>query len=163
MAGPYDSRAVANSILHNANETGKKLTPMQLIKLVYVANGWSLALLNRPLISEQIQAWQYGPVIPNVYRAFNRFGSAAITEYASDMFSKLEYRADMDDEEKRLIAAVVNSYGHMHAFQLSNKMHEADTPWTKTYNASGPYSVISPDLIKEHFLELKAKRNVEKV
>ena len=79
MAGPYDSRAVANSILHNANETGKKLTPMQLIKLVYVANGWSLALLNRPLISEQIQAWQYGPVIPNVYRAFNRFGSAAIT------------------------------------------------------------------------------------
>lgn len=163
MAGPYDSRAVANSILHYANDTGKKLTPMQLIKLVYVANGWSLALLNRPLINEQVQAWQYGPVIPNVYRAFNRFGSAPVTEYASDKATKLEYVAALDEEERRLIAAVVNSYGHMHAFQLSNKMHEPGTPWSKTYSANGPYSVISPDLIKEHFLELKAQRNVQHV
>lgn len=160
MAGPYDSRAVANAILHYANETGKKLTPMQLIKLVYVANGWSLALLSRPLISEQIQAWQYGPVIPNVYRAFNRYGSAPITDYAVDGLSSLEYTAELEEDEKRLIKAVVNSYGHMHAFQLSNKMHEPGTPWTKTYNESGPYSIISPNLIKEHFLELKSQRSV---
>lgn len=160
MAGPYDSRAVANSILHYANDTGKKLTPMQLIKLVYVANGWSLALLNHALINEQIQAWQYGPVIPNVYRAFNRFGSAPVTEYAYDNATKLEYVAALEDDERRLIHAVVDSYGSMHAFQLSNKMHEPGTPWTKTFNASGPYSVISPDLIKEHFLELKDQRKV---
>lgn len=160
MAGPYDSRAVANSILHYAKDTGKKLTPMQLIKLVYVANGWSLALLNRPLINEQIQAWQYGPVIPTVYRAFSHFGSAPITNYATDKLSKLEFTAVLEEDERRLITAVVNSYGHMHAFQLSNKMHEPGTPWTKTFNESGPYSEISQDLIKEHFLELKAQRNV---
>lgn len=160
MAGPYDSRAVANSILHYANETGKKLTPMQLIKLVYVANGWALALLNRPLISEQIQAWQYGPVIPNVYRAFNHFGSAPVTSYATDMFSRLEYTAKLDDDETRLIKSVVDAYGHIHAFQLSNIMHQPGTPWTKTYNESGPYSEIPPELIKEHFLELKSHRNV---
>jgi uncharacterized phage-associated protein len=160
MSGPYDSRAVANAILHYADETGKRLTPMQLIKLVYLANAWSLALLGHKLINEDVQAWQYGPVIPTVYRAFNRFGSAPVTGFARDPFTDLEYTADLDKDELKVVRAVVDSYGHMHAFQLSAKMHEADTPWSKTYNEKGPYSVISPALIKEHFLELKSQRKV---
>jgi uncharacterized phage-associated protein len=160
VAGPYDSRAVANAVLHYAKASGKTLTPMQLIKLVYVANGWSLALLNRPLIAEQIHAWQYGPVIPNVYRAFNRFGSAPITGPAINDQTGFEYSADFDEDDQRLMKVVVDSYGHMHAFQLSNKMHEPGTPWTKTFTTKGPYSVIPADLIKRHFLELKEKRNV---
>ena len=160
MSGPYDSRGVANVILRYANDAGKKLTPMQLIKLVYLANGWSLAFLGRPLINEDVQAWQYGPVIPNVYRAFNRYGSAPITDYAKQMFTDLAYPADLDEDEKKVVHAVVNSYGHIHAFQLSAKMHEPGTPWTKTFNEKGPYSVIPPSLIKEHFVELKSKRQV---
>jgi uncharacterized phage-associated protein len=159
MASPYDSRAVANAILHYANSTGKTLTPMQIIKLVYVANGWSLALLDRPLIEEQIQAWQYGPVIPNVYRAFNRFGSAPITQAAINAATGFEYTADFDPEDMRLIKAVVDSYGHMHAFQLSNKMHEPGTPWTETFKTTGAYSVIPQDVIRKHFLTLKDRRN----
>lgn len=161
MPSPYDSRAVANEILRCAHETGKTLTVMQLIKLVYVANGWSLALLDRPLISEQTQAWQYGPVIPNVYRAFNRFGSAPVTELAIDKATGLEYRAEFDPEDLRLIRAVVDGYGHLHAFQLSNKMHEEGTPWTKIFKSKGPYSVIPPEIIKEHFKELAIKGNVK--
>jgi uncharacterized phage-associated protein len=160
MAAPYDSRGVANVILHYANDAGKKLTPMQLIKLVYLANAWSLALLGHKLINEDVQAWQYGPVIPTVYRAFNRFGSAPITDYARQMFTDSEYPADLDEDEKKVVHAVVNSYGHMHAFQLSAKMHEPNTPWTKTYNEKGPYSVIPTSLIKEHFIELKSQRQV---
>jgi uncharacterized phage-associated protein len=160
MAGPYDACAVANAILHYANDAGKKLTPMQLIKLVYLANAWSLALLNRPLINEDVQAWQYGPVIPTVYRAFNRFGSATITDFARHMFTGTELQADLDADEAKVVHAVVNSYGNMHAFQLSAKMHEPGTPWTKTYNEKGPYSVIPTSLIKEHFIELKSKRQV---
>jgi uncharacterized phage-associated protein len=160
MAGPYDARGVANVILRYANDAGKKLTPMQLIKLVYLANAWSLALLGRALITDDVQAWQYGPVIPNVYRAFNRFGSAPITDYAKQLFTDLEYPADLDQDEQKVVHAVVNSYGHMHAFQLSAKMHEPGTPWTKTYNEKGPYSVIPTSLIKEHFIELKSQRHV---
>jgi uncharacterized phage-associated protein len=159
VPGPYESRAIANAILHYANASGKALTPMQLIKLVYVANGWSLALLGRPLISEQIQAWQYGPVIPNVYRAFNAFGSSPITQAAINHATGFEFSADIDPDDMRLIKAVVDSYGHMHAFQLSNKMHEPGTPWTETFTTKGAYSVIPSDLIKKHFLFLKEQRN----
>ena len=148
---PYDSRAIANEILHYAHEKGLKLTIMQLIKLVYLANGWSLALLDYPLIDEPVQAWQYGPVIPNVYRTFNRFRSAPITGYAVEEFSGHEYRAPLDEAERRLIRAVVDTYGHMHAFKLSEIMHQPNTPWNQTYESQGPYSVIPENVIKDHF------------
>ncbi|MEH2504011.1 putative phage-associated protein [Bradyrhizobium sp. AZCC 1578] len=160
MPAPYDSRAVANEILRYAHEKGRNLTIMQLIKLVYVANGWSLALLNHRLIDEPIQAWQYGPVIPTVYQAFNKFGSRPINEYAVQAFSNLAYRADFDPEDLRLIHTVVDSYGHMHAFQLSNSMHQPGTPWTITRESKGAYATIDPELIKSHFLDLKKQRNV---
>lgn len=155
MSGPYDARAVANEILKYARQSGKNLTVMQLIKLVYVANGWSLALLDRPLFEDQIQAWRYGPVIPNVYRAFNRFGSAPITQPAINEFTNLEYSADFEPKARRLIHYVVDAYGDLHAFELSRRMHASGTPWTETMSRLGPYSVIQPSLIKKHFLELR--------
>ena len=53
---PHDSRAVANYFLTKAKDAGKQLTPMQIIKLVYFAHGWSLGLLRSPLIDDQIEA-----------------------------------------------------------------------------------------------------------
>lgn len=160
MPAPYDSLALANEILRYAHSKGTNLTVMQLIKLVYVANGWSLALLNHALTDEPIQAWQYGPVIPRVYRAFNKFGSRPITEYAVQDFSNLAYKAEFESNDLRLIHTVVDAYGHMHAFQLSNSMHQPGTPWTETRNAKGAYAAIDPGLIKSHFLDLKKQRNV---
>jgi uncharacterized phage-associated protein len=154
MSGPHDARAIANEFLRLANRNAIHLTPMQIIKLVYIANGWSLALLNRPLIKDPIQAWQYGPVIPSLYNAFNRWGSGPIIDPAVDETSGLEYTAKLDDEERRLIVSVFTSYGHLHAFQLSNKMHEDGTPWTKIFTTRGAYSVIPPEMIRQHFLEL---------
>ena len=44
--------AVADYILTN----GKSFTPMQIMKLVYIAHGWSLGLRQKPLIRERIEA-----------------------------------------------------------------------------------------------------------
>ena len=41
----------------------KEITTMQLLKLVYIAHGWMLGLYDKPLISDEVEAWQYGPFI----------------------------------------------------------------------------------------------------
>ena len=68
MSAPYSSKAVANSFLDIA-EAGNvnDISPMKLQKLVYYAHAWHLAFLGQPLIREEVQAWKFGPVIPDVY------------------------------------------------------------------------------------------------
>lgn len=55
----HDARAVANYMLAVAEKKGMTLTPMQVLKLVYLAHGWSLAWFGRPLIRDDVEAWDY--------------------------------------------------------------------------------------------------------
>lgn len=104
----HDSRAVANEILNIAERSGLKLTPMQVLKLAYLAHGWSLSLLDRPLSKHAAQAWQYGPVIPQIYRAFSRFGASHVDELARDKSTGIEIREAFSDSEIELMDAVVD-------------------------------------------------------
>ena len=56
----HDPRAIANKILQMREGAGQHLTMMQLIKLVYIADGWSLALLGKPLSKHNPQACSTG-------------------------------------------------------------------------------------------------------
>ena len=69
---------IVNEFLDLASED--KITNLKLVKLCYIAQGLSLALLDKPLFSEPIEAWQYGPVVPSVYHEFKHFRDQPITE-----------------------------------------------------------------------------------
>lgn len=156
----HDPRAIANLILEICKTKGRPLTLMQIIKLVYLADGWSLALLEKPLSKHAPQAWQYGPVFPTVYRAFKRFQSKPIDSPAADSTTGVMVSERFDDSEIALVKQVVDSYGKYHAFQLSEMMHKPGTPWTETFTKSGPYAEIPIDLMAKHFGEIRDQRGV---
>ncbi|MBL8233482.1 MAG: DUF4065 domain-containing protein, partial [Bryobacterales bacterium] len=79
---PYEALAVANRFLALAARDKKPIDHLKLQKLIYFAHGWYLAFTGSPLLTEHVEAWQYGPVIPTVYHQFKRFGSATITSPA---------------------------------------------------------------------------------
>ena len=145
----HDSRAVANEILKIAWEERIALTPMQIIKLVFFAHGWSLGLRGKPLVSHEVRAWQYGPVIREVYWAFNKFGRAPISELATDEFGASAVEP-FDESERKLLRGIVRGYGHLHAFQLSDMTHEPGTPWTESYQP-GQRARIDNRLIYKYF------------
>ncbi|HHB81002.1 MAG TPA: DUF4065 domain-containing protein, partial [Aliiroseovarius sp.] len=70
----YDARSIANWFVTRAERDGRPLSIMHLLKLIYVAHGWYLETRKAPLIFNRIEAWQYGPVIPDVYNAFRPGG-----------------------------------------------------------------------------------------
>src|SRR4051812_24192144 len=74
--------AVANYFIGRAMQEGKALTPMQVIKLTYLAHAWHLAISSTPLIAATVEAWKFGPVIPSLYRSLKKYGSGTITEEA---------------------------------------------------------------------------------
>lgn len=156
----HDPRAIANKILEICEAEGLHVTIMKLLKLVYLADGWSMALRDRPLSSEPPQAWQYGPVYPTVYKAFNKFGSSRITAPATQPGTDIPVAEEFSTDELALLKQVVDSYGKFHAFQLSEIMHRDGTPWSRTFNSRGRYAEIPVEFISQHFKGLRQERGV---
>ena len=141
--------AVADFFLRKTEEIGKVLTPLQLIKIVYLAHGWFLGLYGRPLLDEAVQAWKYGPVIPSVYHAVKIFGNSGISvsflkRYRSERFSP---------EEENIMEQTLDIYGGYSGLQLSSLTHQEGTPWKEIWDGSKCKEI--PDAsIRRHFEEL---------
>lgn len=161
----HDVRAIANEFIARANAQERSLTNMQLQKLPYIAHGWGLATQQRRLISAQPEAWPYGPVYPDLYRALRQYGPMQVAgpihqndgnAFAHDRGAQVI--APLDDAERQLIDAVWSGYNRFDAFTLSNMTHREGTPWTDTYRNYGR-APIPDDLIRQHYLRLMQERS----
>ena len=146
----HSSSEVSRYLLDRAEKNRMALSPMKLIKLVYIAHGWMLGLYGRPLIVEDVEAWRYGPVIPKLYKEVKKFRSKPVPANA---FSKLE-AGKFDEYEEGVMDEVLDIYGKRTAFQLSQLTHSKNTPWDQTYNSDSRSLVISDQLIENHYARL---------
>ena len=160
---PYPATVIANEFIVLAKENGQTLTPLKLQKLVYFAHGWCLALTGNSLISDRVQAWQYGPVIPSIYHGFKDVGNGAIHNLSSDLVSvsglRFKGHATLDDfpdsqerqNAKGIVAKVLDVYGGYTAARLSNATHQNGTPWQQVYREGERGITIPNDLIRTYF------------
>ncbi|MEL7200354.1 MAG: type II toxin-antitoxin system antitoxin SocA domain-containing protein [Pseudomonadota bacterium] len=145
----YPSTVIADTFLDLADSNQQTLTSMQVLKLVYIAHGWSLGLLGRALTGDEIQAWQYGPVIPLLYDKIREFRGKSVRGplYTGDPVT-------IDERSRKLIEKVFATYGVRSGFDLSRITHAPGTPWTKVYR-EGTFGLrISDDLIEHHYRSL---------
>lgn len=163
----YDARAVANYFLDLAAKEGRTIDPMGIQKLVYFAHGWNLAIFGSPLIQQRVEAWDYGPVIADLYQAFREFGRDPITEPAKkfdfDPITKLVTEstpAIPDTEETKntraLLDKVWQSNKQLSSIQLSNLTHLPDSPWTIARQEGK--REIDDSLIRS-YIEAQARQN----
>ncbi len=164
----YSPGAVANHFLKMAWGGDKEITPRQLQKLAYFANGWYMALYNEgddlmPLINEPFQAWEYGPVCSSVYHEFKGFGSNPV--YKNYLMTEIVFSEDLDagltandirpDDQNviGLLKEVWDKYSHLTALQMSEMTHikDEDNPWRKARE----------EAVKEHILRGKEIRNID--
>ena len=142
---PYDPRAIANYFLDLADASGELVSPMKMQKLVYYAHGWYLALKDKPLLDEQIEAWSYGPVVRSLYRELRDYGDRPITKKLTDRrmivrdghyrvgTPEMSTTAPGDDFARTLLDRVWELYSPYTAVQLSNATHEPGSPWDQVY------------------------------
>lgn len=139
----YKPTLVANAFLYKAKQEGAPLTHMKLQKLVFFMHAWSLALDNHSVVSEQPEAWQYGPVFETLYHSLKGNGSAQITEYLTMLnpaTGQLQALVPTLDNKRfwALLQQVWNRYGGFSAIQLSALTHEAGSPWDLARQANRP-------------------------
>jgi uncharacterized phage-associated protein len=152
----HSSRQVANYLIELAGERGRGLTPMQLIKLVYMCHGWMLGLYNRPLIREQVQAWKYGPVVPDLYRAVRRFGADPVTRLLPG-----PQHPPFDALEQDLIAQVFSTYGDHSGVTLSEMTHLPGSPWHHIWNPKAWNPAIPDEMIRDYYAKLAGRTVAE--
>lgn len=133
---------------------GTPIDKTSLNKLLYFAQGHALVELNHELFVDQIDAWQYGPVVPDVYTNFDNIVDQAKSNGISDIV--------LSPEEIDFIMDVWEQYGHYTATELVKLTHKKNTPWSNVYKPDERNSHIPQVLIKDYFShpENKLKRAV---
>lgn len=138
--------SIADEILRIAKSKGHSLKPLKLMKLTYISFGWYLANRGTPLFSEDIEAWKYGPVIPDLYHATKKYGRS---EIPSDLISSENIATDRGTRE--FLEAVYSKYGEKSGIYLSNLTHKSGTPWHKVFRPNTFNINIPNNLIESHY------------
>lgn len=116
------------------------ITNLKLNKLVYFAQVLSLKQDGIPLFSDSVEAWEYGPVVRDVYQRFKRYGSAPIPPQGGSF--RLNARS------QSIVNSVADRYACLTAFDLVELSHKKGGAWSRAYSPNRD-NVISHGLILE--------------
>jgi len=143
----YHPLNIAYYFVNKGVEFEHKVTPLQLLKLTYIAHGWHLGYFHKPLITDPVEAWQYGPVIPRIYHEFKAFGRNEIdpNSFIFELFDLDESRYPLKEKQTvRFLEFIWMNYYHLTGAHLIEITHREGTPWHKHYK-EGQRSIIIPD------------------
>lgn len=117
----------------------RSVDAMKLQKLLYYSQAWSLVWDERPLFSSKIEAWANGPVVREVFKAYQ--GQYKITQ------AKFGDKAGLKPVEKETVDAVLRYYGDKTGFFLSELTHR-ERPWLDARKGVAPGEMSDREITK---------------
>jgi uncharacterized phage-associated protein len=151
--------SVANYFIELAQKEGKPIHLLGLVKRVYIAHGFALALLGRGLLDprfDKVEAWKYGPVIPSVYHSFKQYRVKSINEQTIVMvWDEKNMRPVFntpnltDKDGKRVVEMVWKRYKEYSDNELVTLTHMKGTPWDMCFIKDE--NVAIPDILTENY------------
>lgn len=128
--------------------TAESITNLKLQKLLYYVQGFHLAIYDTPLFSEKIQAWAHGPVVPEVYVDYRKYGFSDIEKQFIMGKSKLtKNQIDLVKD----VWEIFKSYDGKELEQLSH----SEEPWIKSRGNLSEFAssneIIDEKVIKNYF------------
>ena len=125
---------ISNNILKRAFDEEVSVSPMKLQKLLYFVASDYAKHTGAPLLSEQFQAWDYGPVVRSVYDEFRSFGGSAIRAYAKDATGASKMVKESKNEDLReSLDRIWGKAKDVSAVRLSRITHIEGSAWYNTF------------------------------
>jgi len=133
----YNALDIAKAfVAFSEPEKGDLISNLKVQKLLYYAQGFHLAEFKEPFFNEDLIAWQYGPVVTDVYHNFKEYGSNPIPifpDFTFDIFNA---------PQLELLKEVNQVFGQFSAIKLMNMTHN-EPPYNNTpLNAIIPHSEL---------------------
>lgn len=132
-------------------DNGTILTQLKLQKLLYYAYVWWLVLSGNKLFDDNIEAWEYGPVVRTQYARLKKYNEKAIKlqEIITDI-------NEIPQDKQQHLEKIWQMYGKYDVFYLVNKTHN-EQPWRIAFNqknSNGTESrkkFITDDMITDYY------------
>lgn len=158
----YNALDIARYIINYSNKNNYSISNLKLQKLLYFTQGFFLSIKDEACFSNKIEAWDFGPVIPEAYHTFKEFGANNIPEIKEyfefddkDFWNSktIQYNdAIIQEEDKLLVNNVLETLKGVSATSLV-KMTHAQYPWKDVYDRGSKNIEITQNSIKKYFKE----------
>lgn len=156
----YDALTIARYIINRCNAEGTPISNLKLQKLLYYVQAVFLSINEEICYKDVIEAWAFGPVVPNVYHEFKEYGSnniPQIIEYfdidpsSETFFTKVKFNDDIiNEEDKKLINETLGIYNRYSATKLVEMTH-SESPWKDIYKRDAKHVIISVESMKKFY------------
>lgn len=136
----YNAMAVADFIIDRCYKEDRPVSNLQLQKILYFTWVEYYQQTRKTLFWDSICAWQFGPVVPEVYYEYCAYGGRPIN---------IMCETEILEEDRGILEQIIDKYVIIPVNILVNRTHQQGTAWDITYNGGeGNRRVIPFDLIK---------------
>jgi uncharacterized phage-associated protein len=138
--GTYSAIEIAKYMIKKCNDEECPITNLQVQKILYFLQREYLQNKGIPLFVEDIQAWQFGPVVPEVYYEYCAFGAMPIT------ISNVSF--EICSSDSLTIDPIIDDKKNKYPWDLVSETHKPGGAWEIIYDGGkGNKKVIPHDLI----------------
>ena len=139
----YRAQEIAEYFIVQGINADEPVSKLKIQKLCYYAQGLYLALYNKPLYEEQIQAWTHGPVCPELFDLYKVNPNHIIPEIEN-------YDPDtLNQDTKDFLDEVNKVYGQFSAWKLRDMTH-SEPPWMEAFE-EGANNIITHEAMIKFF------------
>lgn len=136
----YKAIEIAKYIINKCTVDRHPISNLQLQKILYYVQR-SFLLVGQLAFNDDIEAWQFGPVVREVYNQYCGFGASKI---------RLLYEVDIDDYYQNMINPIVCEKRDLDPWVMVDDTHSKGKAWDIIYNNGlGNHRIIPRDLIKD--------------
>lgn len=112
----YDANSVAYYIIKYHEECNDVISNLKLQKLLYFVQAQFLVYKGEPCFSDEIEAWDCGPIVRRVYYKYKHFGASFIILNKRDPL--IPYYQTISESDKEIINSIVQMARKFSASEL---------------------------------------------
>ena len=139
---PYNALEVAEYIIERCNQKNKSISNLKLQKILYFVQAQFIVEFGTPCFDNIMQAWDYGPVVPDVYHKYKVYGNTNIPSYGNKRFN-------FEQDEQQTLDTTIDSASEYAASRLVEITHN-QSPWIDAYKKAD--ETITPESIRKFFM-----------
>ncbi|MCI5534676.1 MAG: DUF4065 domain-containing protein [Firmicutes bacterium] len=139
----YSAYEIAKYVVTKCTEDNSPISNLQLQKILYFLQIEFLRNRGEQLFVDDFEAWQFGPVVPDVYYKFCGFGAMKIRMH-------YDCEIDFDDNTKTIIDSIVEKKRILNPWDLVDDTHMEGKAWDTIFrDGQGNHQIIPKEMIRQ--------------